>query len=132
MSHSPAGSLEYCPTHKTSRESASPLHAARLPPVGLDAAPRKPASGRPVTTSLPHSGFTPRVQPTHKTSPFRDSHVAVKNAQVREKPETLTLRNKWHRIIVLPTWQFQTEPSQVMSGPLVGGHLGRIDCGNQR
>jgi len=47
-----------------------------------------PASNRPATTSLPHSGFTQGVQPTHKTSPFRDSHVAVKNAQVREKPET--------------------------------------------
>jgi len=28
MSHSPAGSLKYCPTHKTFQESASPPHAA--------------------------------------------------------------------------------------------------------
>jgi hypothetical protein len=39
-----------------------------------------PASNRPATTSLPHFGFTQRVQPTHKTLPFRDSHIAVKNA----------------------------------------------------
>jgi len=40
MSHSPAGSLKYCPTRKMLPGKCAPHHAVRLRSLGLDAVPR--------------------------------------------------------------------------------------------
>jgi hypothetical protein len=80
MSHSPAGSLKYCPTRKMLPGKCAPHHAVRLRSLGLDAVPRNTGFQSSCHDFSSQFGFTQRVQPTHKTSPFRDSHIAVKNA----------------------------------------------------